>query len=117
MDAKRDAALAAIARAIANVQRKQDEILERLDGAESTNTLLGPQELARRLGRSRTWVYDHASELGAIRVGNGRKPRLLFDPDLVRERLARQPGPAESEAKQRPTDRNGAPLLPIRKRK
>lgn len=34
------------------------------------------------------FVYQHADELGAIRLGGGRRPRLRFDPRVVRERWA-----------------------------
>jgi hypothetical protein len=45
--------------------------------------LLDAQSLARRLGVSREWVYDHAVDLGALRLGAGRRPRLRFDPSVV----------------------------------
>ena len=32
------------------------------------------------------FVYQHADELGCIRLGGGRRPRLRFDPHIVRER-------------------------------
>ncbi len=44
-------------------------------------------EVARLLGVARRWVYDHAEELGASRLGSGPRPRLRFDPDEVAERL------------------------------
>jgi hypothetical protein len=34
------------------------------------------------------FVYQHADELGCIRLGGGRRPRLRFDPRVVRERWA-----------------------------
>lgn len=43
--------------------------------------------LARMWGVQRRWVYDHAAELGARRLGSGRRPRLRFDPEEVAERL------------------------------
>jgi len=39
---------------------------------------LDAAELAKQLGVSRAWVYEHASELGATRIGNGPRPRLRF---------------------------------------
>jgi hypothetical protein len=36
-------------------------------------------EVARRLGVHENWVYAHAEELGAIRLGSGEKARLRFD--------------------------------------
>lgn len=34
------------------------------------------------------FIYAHADELGAIRLGAGPRPRLRFDPAVVRERWA-----------------------------
>lgn len=45
------------------------------------------EEVSRWWGISRRWVYDHAEELGARRMGSGRRPRLRFDPEEVAERL------------------------------
>jgi hypothetical protein len=45
--------------------------------------LLDAATVARQLGRSRAWVYEHASELGAIRLGGGERPRLGFSPAAV----------------------------------
>jgi hypothetical protein len=53
--------------------------------------LITAEEVARWWGISRRWVYDHADELGAHRLGGGRRPRLRFDPDEVAERLG-EPG-------------------------
>jgi hypothetical protein len=52
-------------------------------------------EVARLWGVHRRWVYEHADELGARRLGGGRRPRLRFDPDEVAERLGE---PAEAAA-------------------
>ena len=49
--------------------------------------LITAEEVARRWGVGRRWVYDHADELGAHRLGAGPRPRLRFDPDEVAERL------------------------------
>ncbi len=40
--------------------------------------LIGPKEFARRVGVSRGFVYDHADELGAQRIGKGPRRRLWF---------------------------------------
>jgi hypothetical protein len=42
--------------------------------------LLDAAAVARMLGVTRGWVYEHAAELGAIRLGAGSRPRLRFDP-------------------------------------
>ena len=44
-------------------------------------------DLARALGVDRDWVYAHAAELGAIRLG-GPRGRLRFDLHNVRRVLA-----------------------------
>ncbi len=45
------------------------------------------QKVSEDWGVSRRWVYDHAKELGAHRLGSGKRPRLRFDPAVVAERL------------------------------
>jgi hypothetical protein len=41
------------------------------------------REIARRFGLSRAWVYAHARQLGAVRLGSGPRARMRFDPHLV----------------------------------
>src|SRR5687768_9198007 len=55
--------------------------LQRVDGEREG--LLSAAEAARRLGRSREWVYRHAAELGGMRLGEGERPRLGFPPEKV----------------------------------
>ena len=78
--------------------------------------LVDAAEIAQRFGCSRDWVYAHADELGAIRLGDGDKPRLRFDPEVVHERLAARPHPATTPTRTRPRPRATASieLLPIR---
>jgi hypothetical protein len=38
-------------------------------------------EITRLHGKTRTWVYDHAGELGAGRLGSNPRQRLAFSPD------------------------------------
>lgn len=75
--------------------------------------LLTPSEVAERFAVSRTWVYEHATELGAIRLGDGPKARLRFDPDRVRRVLSREP--ERDTARATATGRSGMRkgLLPI----
>ena len=42
--------------------------------------LIDAAEAARRLGVSRGTVYEKAEELGAVRLGEGPRARLRFDP-------------------------------------
>ena len=44
------------------------------------NDWLTAGQLAARLGVTAQWVYDHQNELGVVRLGSGRKPRLRFPP-------------------------------------
>jgi hypothetical protein len=45
---------------------------------------LDAAEMARRLGVTREWVYEHARELGAVRIGEGPRPRLRFPPEQIK---------------------------------
>jgi predicted DNA-binding transcriptional regulator AlpA len=87
--------------------------------------LIDAAEVARRLGVSRSTVYDHQQELGAELLGDGPRPRLRFDPARVEAYRARRSANAESNV---PTVRSspprrarergartaaGVPLLPI----
>ena len=51
--------------------------------------------LARTLGVEREWVYSHATQLGAIRLG-GPHGRLRFDLEHVRRVLGGEPGRAHT---------------------
>ncbi len=85
--------------------------------------LLDATQLARHLGVTRTWVYEHAQQLGAIRLGTGSKARLRFDLDTATAAIKNlhepTPGSAAPASK---TPRRGrprrryqpaVPLLPI----
>jgi hypothetical protein len=60
--------------------------------------LISAEEVAGWWGVGRRWVYDHADELGARRLGAGPRPRLRFDPDEVAERLGSPAGRRRSES-------------------
>jgi hypothetical protein len=88
-----------------------------------TAGLVDAARLARHLGMTRAWVYEHAHELGGIRVGNGPRARLRFDVATVTAALAAH-GPAnhrpapEPTSTRRPrqhprTSQPSAPLLPV----
>jgi hypothetical protein len=97
-------------------------VVEQLDRRGlSGEEMVDAAELARRLGIERSWVYTHAIELGAVKLGSGRKPRLRFDPQVATRALHRvgegpaADPPARSGARAvRPRGvRSRAPLLPI----
>jgi len=87
--------------------------------------LVDAAELARRFGIERSWVYSHAIKLGAVKLGNGAKPRLRFDPQIA-VRVLRQAGersaadpPARSgkrAGQPSASGGSGVPLLPIHRR-
>jgi hypothetical protein len=45
----------------------------------AAHQLLNPKELASALNVSVDYVYEHAMDLGAMRLGDGPKARLRFD--------------------------------------
>jgi hypothetical protein len=69
--------------------------------------LVDAEELARRFGLSRAWVYSHADELGALRVGAGPRSRLRFDPRIALERLTSR---SAGEMSQSPGSRASKPI-------
>lgn len=69
------------------VARRVVEILREEGLAASGGSLVDAQAVAEAVGRTRAWVYAHADELGAVRLGEGERPRLGFDVAEVRRRL------------------------------
>ena len=61
-----------------------------IDHASEPVRLMATPVVARILGVSEEWVRDHASELGAIRVGDGPKGALRFDSRRLRAALERR---------------------------
>jgi hypothetical protein len=53
-----------------------------LDSAE----LWSARQVAAHYGVGAGFVYEHANELGCIRLGGGPRARLRFDPQTVRDR-------------------------------
>ena len=44
------------------------------------------RRVAEHYGVALGFIYQHADELGCIRLGGSSRPRLRFDPDVVRAR-------------------------------
>jgi hypothetical protein len=86
------------------IDRLVERLTESLAALEEANPvvpdepekMLSAAEVAERWGVDRSWVYQHSHQLGAIPMGNGRRPRLRFDPEQVARVLtgARQTGRA-----------------------
>ena len=92
------------------------EIL-RSDSQSATAQLVTATDVAAQFGVSRTWVYDNAERLEAVRLGPGSKARLRFDPDRVRELI--QGGARRRATRKSPSGQrwlNDADLIPIRGR-
>lgn len=105
------------------IARRVVELLERR--GLQRRELIDAAELARRFGIERSWVYTHAIELGAVKLGSGSKPRLRFDPEVA-ARVVQEWGKSSAAADPpaRSGKRAGQPrgsegrgeLLPIRGR-
>lgn len=103
-------------------QRVAQLLHERGETGPRPVRLLDATQLAMHLGVTRTWVYEHAQQLGAIRLGTGAKARLRFDLDTATtaiKRLHEHPTTnadnVETPLRGRPRRRQQAtiPLLPI----
>ncbi len=102
--------------------RVTDVIVERLVEAIKAERSI-PQEhasvswldakaVADLLGVERDWVYEHADELGASRIGSGPRPRLRFPPGILDSRSHTPARPGENrEPAKRPSKPTG--LIPI----
>ena len=117
LDRAGDELVERIARRVVELQREEGIVEQPVDAGE----------VARRYGVKRDWVYRHAEELGAVRLGDGPRPRLRFHPERVEAFLrsasekslcAESPG-AERSKPSRRRRRNGqrTDLLPIKGRR
>lgn len=104
------ASVEAIARRVAALLQSQDV---------SATGLVDAAEIARQFGVSRDYVYDNAERLGAVRLGDGPRGRLRFDPIVVAERIG-APAATSPPPTTRTTRRRGSSgavaLLPIKGR-
>jgi predicted DNA-binding transcriptional regulator AlpA len=107
--------------------RLADRLASRLELAiKPRETLINATEVAHMVGRKRSWVYEHAGDLGAVHLGPGSRPRLGFYPARVHEYLksVANPGPILLPTPAPPRRRrprpgytaSGAPLLAVRGR-
>lgn len=100
----------AIARRVAAILRSE--------ALPTREQLITATDVAAQFGVSRTWVYDNAQRLGAIRLGTGSKARLRFDPRRVSDLIEVEPSSRErSEGRSPPAATRWlekADLIPIR---
>jgi hypothetical protein len=93
-------------------------------GPGQPEALVDAGEVARLYGKTRSWVYEHAGELGAVRLGSGPRPRLGFSPERVARQLHKVedpvptalPEPVPPRRRRQRTGRTatGAPMLHVR---
>jgi hypothetical protein len=81
-----------------------ERVADLLSG-EKNWELLDAAALAARLKVERDWVYEHAAELGAIRLGDSERGRLRFDLLTVRARLRAAPWKDSEEGRSRGSSR------------
>jgi hypothetical protein len=102
-----------------------EEQLERLAdliAARLANTPIAPQALvdaatlARQLGVSRATIYEHARELGAVRVGGAARGRLRFDPQQVLRTLSSKAALGEPPSARHAKPRAGQRRRPLQRR-
>lgn len=67
--------------------RRLAELIDSKHDRPAEQRFISAEEVARRWNVGRRWVYEHAEELGARRLGDGPKPRLRFDAEEVAEHL------------------------------
>lgn len=76
----------AVAGRVAELLRARTEV--RPVSRRSGPRMVTATEVARWCGVERSWVYAHAEQLGARKIGTGERPRLRFDLNEVSERIA-----------------------------
>jgi transposase-like protein len=65
-----------------------DAVARRVAEILDAGASLTVAEVAARYGVSRSWVYAHQRELGALRLGAGPRARLRFDSKIVADAIA-----------------------------
>ncbi len=87
----------------------------------SGNRLWTAGRVAAHYGVAVRFIYQHAEELGCVRLGGGTRARLRFDPDVVRDRWAcvgalpesasNRPASSKRQAQRRRSERPSFELL------
>ena len=104
---------------LAKIDARLTRIERSLSAPQPVNepVLIDASAVAQRYSVSRDWVYEHATELGAQRLGNGKRPRLRFDPERVAAFMGagRRRDPADRSQAQptRKPPRRQAPAAPL----
>lgn len=95
------------------------ELMREAEPAFPREGLVDADTVAALLGVERGWVYEHKTQLGAVRLGDGAQPRWRFDAAAVRayvrRRRLREDGAASRvrPGPRRTTGPGGIELLPL----
>src|SRR5215208_1064828 len=96
-----------------------DDRLGLMSSRGDAPTLVDVHEIARLTGMSERWAYDHARQIGGVKLGDTKRARWRFDPNkalaLLAERYG-EPTPAATPRLERRELPGDAPLLPVRGR-
>jgi hypothetical protein len=83
-------------------ERAAHRVVQMLDRpGERAHQLLEAKELARELSVSVDYVYSHAVDLGAMRLGDGPKARLRFDLRTAQRAMRERKQPSTAIARRR----------------
>lgn len=106
--------------------RVADLLTQRAHRQEAVGGMLTVNQLALRLNVTRAWIYEHANELGGVRLGEGPKARLRFDLDTAMQALRQHQTSGIPSVVREPNERRtpaprveyarDAPLIEIRRR-
>ena len=77
------------------------------DETESRDGLWTARHVAAHYRVDVRFVYQHADELGCVRLGGGPRPRLRFDPGAVRQRWPAVGGVLPVASTRRPRPNSG----------
>jgi hypothetical protein len=94
-------AIEQIAIRVATLVHRQQQNQEQ-EQTEQAPGMVTVSQLASYLKLNPAWVYEHADELGAIRIGSGPKARIRFDFQTAKAALKKlqatsEPAPHETD--------------------
>jgi hypothetical protein len=86
----------------ASVEAIARRVVELLADPWPLPALLSARDVAARLGVTEAWVRERADDFGGVRLADGQRPRLRFDPERVAESLS-----LRSSSKASPSPQHG----------
>lgn len=102
----------------ASVEAIARRVVELTSSEQGGEEWIDAAQVARRFSLSRDYVYEHADELGAVRLGDGPRARLRFDVQAVRGWLVKDAVRVRDESRRgkrpRVRCRGSVELLPVK---